>query len=156
MDERKKIMTELGTKQSCTCNKCKLACKYKPGWFMPGEAELVATYLNLTLQDLFKKKLIIDWWVGDGDDIFLLSPGIVGNQTGVECSSDPRGKCIFFKNELCKIHPVKPLECRNMIHDQKENIHRQVAEAWLGHQEQLGMLLGQEPVSTNFGMFGWL
>ena len=139
-----------GTKQSCYCVACKKACQHKPGWFLPGEAERVADYLKLSLKELFKTKLLVDWWADD-PDIFLLSPAIVGKDAGVEFSTDPRGTCVFFKNGLCAIHNVKPAECTEMIHGQKADEtlarHEQIGKLWQPHQDQIKRLLGRKPKS---------
>ena len=136
-------------KFECTCNKCRKACSYTPGWFMPGEAEKAAEFLDLSLKDFFDKYLGVDWWVGKGEeDIFVLAPALVGEETGSEYPGDPKGKCIFFnKDELCDIHPVKPFECATLTCDgagSKES-HKAVAMAWKKHQNQIVELLGREP-----------
>ena len=142
-----------GTKESCCCESCKESCNYKPGWFMPGQAEKVAGYLNISLLQLFQDKLAVDWWVAD-DDIFLLSPALINQNAGTEFPGDPRGACIFFKDGLCEIHPVKPFECAEMIHNVKgDGWHKQVAKAWKPHQDRIIELLGRKPKSASFGIF---
>ena len=34
----------MNEKVECTCDICKQACKHKPGWFLPKEAEKAAEY----------------------------------------------------------------------------------------------------------------
>lgn len=144
---------EKGTQQSCTCEECKAACQYKPGWFLPGEAEKVAKYLGMSLEKLFKTRLAVDWWEGN-PDIFVLSPKIIGEKAGTEFPANPEGTCTFFKNGLCTIHPVKPFECHKMIHGEKDEIiskrHKEIAEAWKLHQDQIKKLLGRNPESKEF------
>lgn len=139
---------EEGTKDSCMCYNCKSACQNKPGWFMPGEAEHVASYLGISLEDLFKSKLIVDWWE-DRPDIFLLSPGVINGRFGVEAQGDATGTCVFFKNGLCEIHSVKPFECKEGIHGRvreiNRRIHKQVAGTWQLHQDQIKTLLHHVP-----------
>ncbi len=148
---------EEGTKESCMCYKCKSACQNKPGWFMPGKAEHVASYLGISLEDLFKSKLIVDWWE-DRPNIFLLSPGVINGRSGVEAQGDFCGTCVFFKNELCEIHSVKPFECKEGIHDRdreiNRRIHKQIADSWRPHQDQIVTLLHHVPRSQNFSIFG--
>ena len=69
-----------GTKESCTCSSCQRACTFKPGWFLPGEAEQTATYLGIPSQQLFAEKLAVDWWEGDAGPVFVLSPAILERQ----------------------------------------------------------------------------
>ena len=136
-----------GTKDSCFCDNCQAACRHKPGWFLPGEVERVAEYLEISLPELFQTKIAVDWWVEE-HDIFVLLPALDNEEAGEEFPADPRGICIFFKDGLCEIHPVKPFECREMIHDQlNQGRHKQVADAWRSHQNQIIELLGREPIS---------
>lgn len=138
------------TKKSCMCKECLAACLHKPGWFLPGEAERVASYFKILLEELFETKLAVDWWSGN-PDIFLLSPAIIGNEAGTEFPGNPRGSCVFFKENLCEIHSVKPFECRELFHDGNNNErHRKVANAWKQHQNQITKLLGRKPVSVSF------
>ncbi len=142
-------------KSECQCDKCKGACKYNPGWFLPGEAEEAARYLNLPLKKFFKKYLGIDWWEADNKtdkEIFVLAPAITNMATGKEYPGDPRGECIFFKDGLCKIHPVKPFECSEYIHGDQNvsNRHWEVAEMWKEHQSQIVELLGRKPIAAEF------
>jgi len=142
-----------GNKDSCSCKKCKHACQHKPGWFLPGEAEKVAIFLKMSLEELFNKKLSVDWWESN-DDIFLLAPVLIGKTPGAEYPSDPCGVCIFYKKGLCEIHPVKPYECHDMFHDNESgDIHERVALAWKDHQDQLVNLLGRQPVSKDNSLF---
>lgn len=141
----------------CTCEGCRQACQYNPGWFLPGEAERVAEFLNLTLQELFNTKLGVNWWVA-AEDIFVLAPAITKMSPGREYPGDPRGKCIFYNSDgLCEIHPVKPFECREYNHDHsKEQVHerhKKTAMAWESDQTQIQELLEREPVSASFSFF---
>jgi hypothetical protein len=45
---------------SCTCPTCKNACKERVGFFLPGEAEKVAEFKGLELQQLFDDFLTVD------------------------------------------------------------------------------------------------
>lgn len=146
-----------GTKESCTCAKCREACSYRPGWFLPGEAEEVAYHLGVSLETLFETKLMVDWWVGDDADVFVLSPAIVGEEAGTETQEVVQGTCVFFENGSCLIHAVKPFECREMIHGEKNGErngrHEWVANAWRSFQDQIVGLLGREPESKNFTLY---
>ena len=140
-------MAKQKEKFECTCEGCKNACSYVPGWFMPGEAEKAAEHLDLSLEEFFNKYLGVNWWE-DEEDIFVLAPAIIGEKTGSEYPGDPKGKCIFFNDkELCDIHVVKPFECAELIcNDTKINErHEAVAIAWKNHQKQIVELLGRQP-----------
>jgi Fe-S-cluster containining protein len=152
----KKENQPLGTKESCKCDKCKAACIRKPGWFLPGEAEKAAEYLGISLDELFRTKLAVDWWQGT-PNIFVLSPAIIGERRGVEFPASPLGPCVFFKNELCEIHPVKPYECRDMLHNNPEgNKHELTGKAWGPYQNQIEELLGRKPEAKKYSFFDYL
>jgi len=146
------------TKESCTCDGCQNACRYKPGWFLPGQAERVAEYLNITLNELFATRLGVDWYTGDSDT-FLLAPALVESEPGREYPADPRGTCTFYRDGLCEIHPVRPFECAEYLHGEDKSIvderHASVAEAWQEHQAQIVQLLSREPESESFTIFDY-
>lgn len=135
-------------REDCACTKC----QNKPGWFLPAEVERVAEHLDLPLEEVFQKYLMADYWEADheiADDVFVLAPAIVGETPGEEYPADPQGTCVFYRNGRCSIHPVKPFECREYLHNQSTEVvherHLAVARAWQAHQEQITMLLGREP-----------
>jgi Fe-S-cluster containining protein len=155
------------TQESGTCSSCRAACSHKPGWFLPGEAEKVAEYLGVTLAELFKTRLAVDWWEADHNfdtDVFLLAPAIEDEEPGAEYPGNPRGRCVFLTDdERCSIHAVKPHECRQHwcgeVRSQVDDRHKDVAEAWQGHQDQIKELLGREPEAEPYeggGLFGLL
>lgn len=139
---------------ACSCDKCKSACRHKPGWFLPEEIERAANYLGISVQKLFGDYLGVDWWEG-ADPIFVLAPATQSMDPGTTYPYVPAGKCIFLdKNELCIIHEVKPHECREHDHMEKHSNatkrHREVAEAWEKeeHQELITKLLGHQPTAA--------
>lgn len=142
----------VGTKQSCLCEKCKGYCEHKPGWFLPSEAERVAFYLNVTLEELFNTKLGVDWWEAE-ENIFLLSPATKTGIPGHEFPGNPRGEYIFFQNGLCTIHAVKPYECRESFHAESNNgMHERVANAWNTpeSQQQIKDFLRHKPRARRY------
>lgn len=139
----------------CSCSLCVKACKQKPGWFAPGEAEKVAEFLHVPLKDLFKKKLMVDWFEAD-QNIFILSPAVTHGSPGTEFPGDPRGRCVFLsKDDKCEIHEVKPIECRSYLHSHDTTRHKEVAEMWNNEegQNQIKSLLGRDPYATEFEGF---
>lgn len=144
-------MSKKGTKESCTCYICKSACEHRPGWFVPGEAEKAADYLDVTLKELFDTKLMVDWWSNYPEDIFLLSPAIVNEDAGQEFPADPKGRCVFYKKGSCGIHSVKPFECKDFLHnDTSSNRHENIANKWKTNQRQIEDLLGRKPMSEKY------
>ena len=126
---------------------------------MPGEAEKAAQWLGVSLREFFDTYLGVDWWDGE-PPVFVLAPAIVSMEPGSEYPADPRGRCVFYENGLCKIHPVKPYECAFYHHSDSDEViqerHRRVAEAWKEHQEQIKNLLGREPEALEWDMFSAL
>jgi hypothetical protein len=140
------------TEESGTCYICQSACKYRAGWFKPGEAEKAAELLGLNLAEFFSKYLAVDWWAGTSPT-FVLAPATAGQSTGTEYPINPVGRCIFLQFDgTCRIHAAKPFECRKYWceADENENFHRQAAEAWEDHQDQIAELLGREPRTRKY------
>lgn len=140
--------------KSCQCDVCSSACSQKPGWFLPGEAEKAAEFMKMHIKDFFKKYLAIDWWNGKeyGQETFVIAPALKGCPTGEEYPMVPTGVCIFFINKMCAIHGAKPFECQMFWHEETINSagkdrHKQVAEAWKGHKNEIIQILGRGPVA---------
>ena len=118
---------------------------------MPGQAEKVAEHLGITLDELFHTKLMVDFWVdeGDGEDTYVLSPAVKDGIPGKEFPYHPHGVCVFLKEGLCEIHPVKPAECADYVCGEKMELafirKRAIKEAWEEHQPQINELLGRSP-----------
>lgn len=144
----------------CSCVACQSACTYKPGWFLPGEPEILAQGLGLTLQQLFDQFLAVDYVEPqEGEEhIFLLSPAVTKMEPGTVFPFDPRGECVFYVDEKCSVHEHgKPAECRRMDHDTDRTIgqrqHMEIGRAWAEHQEQIEELLGKKPEVAPFSLF---
>lgn len=139
---------------SCSCNTCKNACRCKPGWFKPEEVEIAAKFMGLDVKTFFNKYLAVDWWE-NGNDIFILAPAIIGYE-GKMYPAEPRGKCIFFKDEKCIIHSVHPYECKEYTHNCKnieiQNRHKEVSKLWdkEEYQEWIEELLRHKPKSEEY------
>lgn len=146
------------TPESGTCQTCVGACYRKPGWFLPGEAEKVADYLGITLQELFRTKLGVDWWEdhpATDSDVFLLAPATTDMNPGEEYPGTPGGRCVFLTADArCSIHGVKPHECRVHWCGQSDRdataLHRSTADAWVGEHQRLVDLLGREPYAEAY------
>jgi len=146
----------------CVCKSCVGACSVKPGWFMPGEVEKAAAFLHMTAQDFFDKYLAVDYWTSEENPTFILSPAIVGIEPGEMYPMNPHGQCVFFKDDRCSIHPVKPFECRELAcNDTRATTqprHDAVAEAWKGHQKEVLALYPEAsmPDMTMMDLFSML
>ena len=147
-------------KFSCDCEHCQNACKTKPGWFLPGEAEKAAKLLGMEMQEFFDKYLGVDWWVDYPEDIYVLAPQVTRGEAGYMYSGNPSGQCMLYQDGKCLIHDEKPYECAVLDHTQADisKRHQWVAEQWKEHQEYLAELLGQTPYSEESGLgfsMGW-
>lgn len=139
--------------ESCECDECQTACIKKPGWFLPGEVEVLAENMGATVEQLFENYLMIDYWTGDPEveregwpmvegegRVYMLSPAVTSRPPGSIFPFNPQGRCVFLTDDLkCSIHDKgKPFECRS-FHGNLENDmdHREVAVKWKGHQDKL-------------------
>lgn len=103
--------------------------------------------------DFFRQYLVIDWWEEPtgADENFVLAPATVGQETGTRTESWPDlAPCVFLTpDNKCKIHAVKPQECRMTRactpRDEDELSERsRVADAWRNpvHQAMIEKLSG--------------
>jgi Fe-S-cluster containining protein len=122
----------------------------------PEDLAAMAKFLNKPEKGVFKRHLIVDWWQGGGlddKDIFVLAPAIVGEDAGGMMPYNPKGTCVFLKEDRCLVHDAKPFECRELfcgepVHKGR-GTHKAVAMAWNNGaaQKLIVDLLGREPIS---------
>jgi hypothetical protein len=138
----------------CSCAKCASYCTHKPGWFHPDQIAPLAKALRLSIAELFRRHLAIDWWAGDdltgGKDVFVLSPRLEGAAGGDMFPGDPHGACHWFRDGKCQIHTLgKPAECAFAGHDVSEHDslrnHLAMVAAWAPHQHRIEKMLGRPP-----------
>lgn len=139
-------------KNGCTCEHCQSACKFTPGGFLPGEAEILAEKMKISLHDLFNKYLGVQYFGNEDGFIYVLAPALKKMKPGIEYPFDPLGECVFFRDGLCSIHyMIKPYHCREYYYQEKNerktfiNRNAYVSELWKDHQDQIKTLLGREP-----------
>jgi hypothetical protein len=117
---------ERATIDSCTCVECVSPCTFRPGWFLPGEAEALAEAMGIPFDELFRRFLRID--LSDrGDEtgesmIAGLAPAVKApvEDAGKISADPPYGVCTFLTGDMrCAIHALgKPFECRMALgHD---------------------------------------
>ena len=136
------------SRESCTCGTCQSWCEHVPGWFLPGEAEHAAALLNLSLADFFRQYLTVDYWMGEADR-FTLRPATTDETPGGMAPIDPRGQCVFYRDQQCAIHAAKPHECAIAVCSREipDGTHEATGAAWEPHQVQIATLLGEPPVT---------
>lgn len=87
----------------CRCHACENSCNFGSGAFADGEVERLAKSLNLSEEEAKEKYLeVIERF-----NTKRFRPKILRE------NDKPYGKCVFYDKEKgCKIHEVKPLECK--------------------------------------------
>jgi len=83
------------------CKQCGNCCKYGSGFVLENEIKQIADFLKISREKLKERFL---------DEKTMFNKKIHTFKT--KQSSKPYGECIFLKNNTCKIHDVKPLNCR--------------------------------------------
>jgi Fe-S-cluster containining protein len=90
----------------CKCGSCNNGCRFGSGALAEGDLRKIADHLGISKQRLKKEYL---------REVELFNkkvhkPRLLNKKDKVY------GKCIFFDEKIgCKIHQVKPLECRTSI-----------------------------------------
>lgn len=104
-------------------------CRHRPCWPTPDDVQRL-------IEADYADRLMVDWWFDrdKGKTIYLLTPAIVGRESG-EAPAHPEGACTFLNADgLCQIHDggLKPTEgqialCGNRT---PEGLHERIARAW--------------------------
>jgi len=88
-------------KLSQQCRQCGHCCSHGSGFLIGNDIKNIAEYLKITEKELKEKYL-------EEKELFntkLLRPKL-------KTKDKPYGKCVFLDDKKCKIHQVKPLQCR--------------------------------------------
>lgn len=86
----------------CKCNACEIGCKYGSGTLINEDISKIAEFLAVS-EDVLKREFLEEI---EKFNTKLLRPKLIRK-------NNPYGKCIFFDEKIgCKIHEVKPLECK--------------------------------------------
>ncbi len=155
-------------KEGCTCDSCRGACEGKPGWFMPDQIKKLADHMQMTEKEVFKKYLAVDWLEehpnNNYEEVFVIAPALNGEVPGDMYPGDPRGGCSLFNDKkLCDIHDAKPIGCSELKCGDEAEVcimrQKNIATAWIDHQDYVEELLGEKPWATEYeggGIFGML
>lgn len=119
--------------RDCSCPRCVRCCTVIPGWFAPDEVQKAADLLRLPLKTFVERYLTIatGGWQEDGDEPMpVLRPRRVEHDPPFgeifwdnDSKYDPHTPCVFLKNERCRIHEAKPIECRTALACQGKRTH---------------------------------
>ncbi len=86
----------------CKCEACTTGCKYGSGFLIDEQIPAIAKHLGIT-EDVLKKEFLEEF---EKFNTKKFRPKILRK-------NKQYGKCVFFDKEIgCKIHEVKPLECK--------------------------------------------
>ena len=84
------------------CKRCGHCCSFGSGALSDNDIKAIADYLRISEDELKEKYLeTIERY-----NTTRFRPRLI-RENGM-----PYGKCIFLDNNLCRIHEVKPIECR--------------------------------------------
>lgn len=100
--------------RSCACPACQSLCEHEPGWFVPEEIDAAAAYLDLSRAD-FEREYLAAHTTPDG---IALAPRTTPGTT----------VCVFLVAGKCRIHPVKPYECRKVFGCESGRRHKRMRE----------------------------
>jgi len=86
----------------CDCDGCNHGCTMGSGMFTPDQIPVLAKFLNTTEEEVKKSHL---------EELNMFNRTM--HRPKIERKNNmPFGKCIFFKDNKCSIHEVKPLQCK--------------------------------------------
>ena len=142
-----RCLDDVGAVQ-CSCSACKRLCRpghTNPGWFAPGQVEKAAEYLKMTVEDFFKKYLIVEYWQCFPQDIDVIAPRRVhqiGQFRAGSFDNAPDGTCKLHDSSTGCMLPaqIRPIECAASIcceegdkywwKRERYNIRKNIAFAW--------------------------
>lgn len=90
-------------KLGALCKKCGHCCTYGSGFLIGDDAKNIAGFLGIKKEELIKKYL---------EEKELFNTKLLRPKLKTKKIHSPYGECIFLDNKKCKIHKVKPLQCR--------------------------------------------
>ncbi|MEK6891978.1 MAG: YkgJ family cysteine cluster protein [Nanoarchaeota archaeon] len=90
----------------CQCNSCNHGCKFGSGALAGDDAKNISKFLKISEEELKNNFL-------EEKELFnkkILKPKLIKEKNKIH------GKCVFYDEQKgCKIHEVKPLECKTSI-----------------------------------------
>ena len=90
----------------CRCNSCNHGCKFGSGSLAGDDAKKIASFLDISEEDLKKGFL---------EEVELFNKKLQRPKL-IREKSKPYGRCVFYDDKKgCTIHEVKPLECKTSI-----------------------------------------
>jgi hypothetical protein len=147
----------------CSCKDCQSACAFRPGFFRRDQIEPLAAALNLSVPELVRKHLQVDFYSGEGtdyEDTAMLVPRLKGERGGTQIDQDPRGVCHWLINGRCQIHNLgKPAECAELGHGEDgkrlKGDRDAIAATWKGAGEWIEEVTGDYFVPHEAGILSF-
>ena len=87
--------------EPCSCNACQHGCTMGSGVLGAGDAEEIAAFLGITVAELTEQHL---------EEIEKFNTKHL--RPKIEREGKQYGKCTFFQEGKCRVHAVKPFECK--------------------------------------------
>lgn len=149
-------------KNACSCAACVALCaKGNPGWFAPKDVDAAAALMGMTRQAFIDKYCVVDYWVGDHGNTYVLAPAKLDpatrapiEPTGVIVSYSyafAKGRCALLADDgRCMVHAAKPTECASVnaadcATAPKAGYHEDVREKIVGAWRAAGVRLRTAP-----------
>lgn len=90
----------------------------------------MAAFLAVMPPALLRQKFVVAYFTKDGRSAdYVLAPAVRKS-----------GACVFYVNDACAIHEVKPYECRRFLHSDSQHTvearHAMIAERWSHERPQ--------------------
>lgn len=128
------------TPPACQCESCRAACQRRPGFFTADQIEPLAGKLGLSIEEMFRDHLQVDYWSGgDLEDTYMFVPRYAGMAGGSDVPWWPTGTCHWFVDGKCQIHALgKPAECRGLGHINGELVtadREAIVRTWVDKQD---------------------
>ena len=83
------------------CKQCGHCCSHGSGFLIGEDKKNISKFLRITEEELIKKYL---------EEKELFNTKL--SRPKLKTSNKPYGECVFLDDKKCKIHKVKPLQCR--------------------------------------------
>lgn len=142
-DEFKRYRLPCETPAACLCAKCVACCSRVPGWFLPEQVAPVAAFLGLGVEEFTRRYLTVATGgiQEDGDEAIPVlrprrvegDPEVFGTVFWDRDTLYHSSPCVFLEQGRCRIHAVKPRECRDSYGCRGTATHRlrnEIEQVW--------------------------
>jgi len=96
-----------------TCQRCGRCCLQRPGTLSKTDVGVISAHLGLTAQEFFQQYCMVDYMSGNVVLILRRHHQEGGDYISSLESWSLDSPCVFYENNGCQIHKVKPHQCYN-------------------------------------------